>query len=143
MNTPKKKDVEAKDDLRQIGVSKSGQKVLDAMDAGGLVSEQMDAYRLAIATAIAFGRSPRGAEGTWKNKYSVGGVDPQQDLRVIVAQIYPEYASTPYRAIQDLADQGLDILADNLEGGMIFFGEMVEKIKKANAQGPADAGSVA
>ncbi len=131
----------AKDDLLQIGVSTSGQKVLDEMHDGGLVSEQMDAYRLAIATAIAFGRSPRGTEGSWKTKYAVSGIDPQQDLKVIVAEIYPNFATTPYRAIQDLADQGLDIIGAQMEGGTIFFGELVEKINKANVGGPADDGS--
>jgi len=46
-------------DLVQIGASTKSREVLERLRDSGYISDLMDGYRLAIAVAIGFGRSPR------------------------------------------------------------------------------------
>ena len=131
-----------KDDLRQVGVSATSQAQLDEMQRQKLIGDQMDGYRLAVATAIAFGRSPRASPGSSRTtKYAAGNLDPDQELKTVIAEIYPDSKRTPYRALEDLAEQGLEILKAQTEGDAIWFGELVARLEAANSQGPPKPGA--
>jgi len=129
---PVTKDPTAKKDLTQIGISSQGQSQLDAMRKTGLIVSDLDGYRLAVAVAIAFNRSPVESASGRTTKYAVNSVDPEQALRTIVVEVYPEFRSRPYRAIEDLAHQGLEILRMHSEGEEVWLGELVTKIEEAN-----------
>lgn len=132
----------AKDDLRALGASATSQSHLDEMQRQKLIGDQMDGYRLAVATAIAFGRKPRAkADSSRTTKYAAGNLDPDQELKTVVSEIYPDFKATPYRAIEDLAEQGLEILKTQSEGDTIWFGDLVSRLEAANVKGPPKQGA--
>ena len=121
-------------DVSQIGISPAGQTQIEEMRKNGLIARDLDGYRLAVATAIAFNRVPfaKKAPPSRTTKYAINSVDPEQALRTIVVEVYPECRGVPYKAIEDLADQGLEILAKHAEGDELWLGELVAKLEEAN-----------
>src|SRR3954465_14272798 len=108
---------EQRGDLVQIGASAASREALDRLKENGHISDLMDGYRLAIAVAIGFGREPRlGIRGDRKTMFAVGNLDPDAAIRQAIGEIYPAVRSTPSRAAEDLAEQGLEILGDSFEG---------------------------
>jgi hypothetical protein len=131
-----------KDDLKALGVSAASQSQLAEMQRHKLIGDQMDGYRLAVATAIAFGRRPRAkADSSRTTKYAAGNLDPEQELKTVVGEIYPDFKATPYRAVEDLAEQGLEILKEQSEGEVIWFGDLVGRLEDANVTGPPKQGA--
>lgn len=125
------------DDLRQVGASPASKALLEQLQRQGHVDDLMDGYRLAIAAAIAFGRTPKAQRGPGRTTmFAAGNLDPEQALRMVVAEIYPEAKSWPYRAAEDLAEQGIEILREAFEGEQVWFGDLLERIESSNAPSP-------
>src|SRR5436190_953086 len=98
---------EAPSDLVQVGASTATRGLLDDLRDNGHVADLMDGYRLAITTAIAFKRSPRQASRSERRTmFAAGNLDPDMSLRSAIVEIYPESRGWPYRAAEDLAEQG-------------------------------------
>src|SRR4051812_45719291 len=92
-------------DLVQVGAGPATRAVLEDLRDHGHISDLMDGYRLAIATAIAFARKPRPAErGERRTMFAAGNLDPDMSIRSAIAEIYPEARAWPYRAAEDLAE---------------------------------------
>lgn len=124
-----------KKDLSQIGISPGGQRQIDFMKDNRIIDSDLDGYLLGVATAIAFMRDPfpKGRDRPqFKTKYAINSVDPQQSLRTIIVEVYPSWRKFPYRAIEDLADQGLEILESHNEGDELWLGELVSRLQEAN-----------
>lgn len=119
-------------DLKQVRLSEDARTVLDALKSNGHISDLADGYKLGIALAIAFHREPSIESGPRKTYISVGDLDPDIHIKTAVAEMYPDWAAIPYRAAEDLAHQGVDILGGFLEGDTPWFGEIVEKARAAN-----------
>lgn len=120
-------------ELLQVGASVQSRETLDQLRGHGHIVELMDGYRLAIATAIAFGREPRDkADSERVTMFAAGNLDPDMAIRMAIAEIYPKARSWPYRAAEDLAEQGLEILHDSLDGEQISYSNLIERIEAAN-----------
>ena len=120
-------------DLVQVGASPKSRDVLDRLKDNGHISDLMDGYRLAIALAIGFGRTPSpGVRGDRKTMFAVGNLDPDGAIRETIIEMYPTTRGTPSRAAEDLAEQGLDIIADSFEGEDISLTELLARVRKAN-----------
>jgi hypothetical protein len=120
-------------DLVQIGASARSREVLDQLQEHGHISDLMDGYRLAIAVAIGFGRTPRvGVRGDRKTMFAVGNLDPDSAIREAIVEIYPAARATPSRAAEDLAEQGLEIISESFEGEDISLAELLARVRKAN-----------
>jgi hypothetical protein len=116
-------------DLTQIGASLQAHEFFKDLVALGVVSEMMDGYRLAVAVAIAENKEPRRTEVKGrKTMYSTGNLDPDGEMKTVVQECFPKWSQTPYRAIEDLADQGVKILRDIcMEGSDFFYAPLLEK----------------
>src|SRR3954454_12499737 len=104
------------EDLRQVGVSQASRALLDQMKRQGHIDDLLDGYRLAILTAVAFGREPRAQRESGRTTmFAAGNLDPDQALKTVIVEMHPAAQSWPYRAAEDLAEQGLEILKDSFE----------------------------
>lgn len=124
-------------DLVQVGASSTSRETLIRLKDGGHIADFQDGYRLAISIAIGFGREPRltSPEVERKTMFAVGNLDPDSSLREAIREIYPAARAIPARAAEDLAEQGLQIIKDRMQGEDILFTELLEKVKSANASG--------
>lgn len=124
-------------DLVQVGASPASRDALNLLKEGGHITDFQDGYRLAIAVAIGFGREPRlnSPDVERKTMFAVGNLDPDSALREAIKEIYPVARAIPARAAEDLAEQGLQIVKDRMQGDEILFTELLEKVKGANASG--------
>jgi hypothetical protein len=120
-------------DLMQVGTSTRSRDTLNEMKAGGHISDALDGYRMAIALAVAMDREPHLDRGTErKTSYAVGGLDPDNSLMKTIAEIYPQVRATPARAAEDLAEQGLEMIRDALEGTELSFTKMLRRVEGVN-----------
>lgn len=121
-------------EIVNIGLSESGNAKLDDLKERGLFAEKMDAYRFAVALALA-----QGAIGDEISKrmtfLHVGSLDPDQRLKIAVEALLPSLleASTPYRVIERLADWGVNELYQQAQNGAIDFEELFGQVERANA----------
>lgn len=125
---------EKKTDLVQVGVSQESREVLESLQGAGYIADLMDGFRLAIATAIGFGREPReNVDSDRKTTFAVGNLDPDSALREAIKEIYPTFRATPARAAEDLAEQGLEIAKESFNGEEFSFSDIIDRVKRANA----------
>ncbi|MGB7684383.1 MAG: hypothetical protein WBL45_01215 [Solirubrobacterales bacterium] len=125
---------EKKTDLVQVGVSQESREVLENLQAAGYIADLMDGFRLAIATAIGFGREPReNVDSDRKTTFAVGNLDPDSALREAIKEIYSTFRAIPARAAEDLAEQGLEIAKESFNGEEFSFSDIIDRVKKANA----------
>jgi len=103
-------------DKKQIGLTAKGQADLDKVMESGWFKEEQDAYRLAIAVALAGGVAAPAEELTGiSTKYNFGGgVDVEGLVRSLIGIFAPEHVSSPGRHAERLAHAGLAILASRL-----------------------------
>jgi hypothetical protein len=69
---------------------------------------------------------------------SVSGLDPDGAIKAAVREIYPEAESWPYRAAEDLAEQGVEILRSCMEGEDLSFAQVMTRLREANPIETAD-----
>src|SRR4051812_40668656 len=95
-------------DIAQVGVSEATAKTLNELLELGHMGELSDGYRLGIAVALSFGRTPRSSTRSGRRTMlAASGLDPDGSIRAAVREIYPEARTWPYRAAEDLAEQGV------------------------------------
>lgn len=125
-----------KADLQQIGWTAETRRVLNELKDAGHIAELVDGYRLGVAVACAFGCQPR-LEGRGERRttaYATATVDtPDLSLRTAIGEIFPEARATPYRAIEDLAEQGVEILARQMDGDDLSFTQLLSSVESAHA----------
>ena len=121
-------------DLAQIGASPASKDLLRALKAGGHISELQDGYRLAIALAIADGLEPRPDRGQDRETmFAAALLDPDQHLRLVIQEMYPNAETWPMRAAEDLAEQGLERLRTFMDGDRPWFTDVINHVEAAGA----------
>jgi hypothetical protein len=128
----------AKSDLTQVGASEETSSTLNELLELGHIGELSDGYRLGIVVALAFGRMPstESRQGR-KTTLAVSSLDPDGGIKAAIREMYPAEASMPYRAAEDLAEQGVEILKDSMEGDSISFSDLMKRVWSANPSGQA------
>jgi hypothetical protein len=53
-------------------------------------------------------------------------------LRSAIVEIYPEARSWPYRAAEDLAEQGAEVLKNSMDGEEIWLEDLMRRIEEVN-----------
>jgi hypothetical protein len=119
-------------DIVQVGASPQSRATLDELKRTGHISDLMDGYRLAISVAIAFGREPRAQRGERRTMFAAGNLDSDLSLRTTIREIYPAARDWPYRAAEDLAEQGLEIISGKMDGEMLWMDELYASVRAAN-----------
>ncbi|MFY7813123.1 MAG: hypothetical protein ACOVQZ_04655 [Candidatus Nanopelagicaceae bacterium] len=113
-------------DLINIGLSESGNDKLDELKERGIFGEKMDAYRFAVALAIAQGVIP--PEISKRTTFlNVGSFDPDLTLKKTIEVLMPDQlgTTTVYRLVERLADWGVNELYSQVSVGEIDFVELL------------------
>jgi hypothetical protein len=122
-------------DLVQVGASEDTAETLSNLVELGHISELSDGYRLGIAVALSFGRTLRTGRSGRRTMLSTSSLDPDGSIKAAVREIYPEARDWPYRAAEDLAEQGVAIIKSFMEGEDLSFADLMARLREANEPG--------
>jgi hypothetical protein len=108
---------QAREDKKQIGLTKAGQEALAILMADNRFASESDAYKLGIAYAIATNLSPDDApEGGYGTKFNAaGGLDIDRVIANLLRVLEIGDPDRPYTAAERLAEAGICALAKRIE----------------------------
>ena len=122
------------EDISQISRSPETRAVLDELEETGKIASAVDGFRLAVSIAIAFGCTPdvdpprRQARANW---IASSGLDTSDGaLKTVVAELFPDCKRTPYRAIEDLGEQGARLIREKIVGDDLDLNSLVASVEK-------------
>jgi|SRR5688572_16262670 len=115
------------DDRRTVGASEKGRRVLKWLTEQAIFPEEMDAYRFAIALGLSVGK--RTALVGRQTSFNVGSFDKDESMATLVRSLLPIEVSQTYRAAEELAETGFDLIAPAMETGEFRFEDMIEMAK--------------
>jgi hypothetical protein len=99
-------------DLAQIGLSLEGKERLDRLRDDGYFNELRDAYRFAVAFALAKGGTPSEIQSTRRTMFAIATVDPDGTLATAIGELLPCNEVAPYRWAERLAEAGSKMITD-------------------------------
>ena len=103
---------------RRLGASKPGKN-------DGYFAEMRDAYRFAIALAMAKGGIPQEFQGKRQNIFATVTVDPDGSLAAAIRALMPCEEIPPYRWAERLAEVGVEMLAAKSAQGRLDISAML------------------
>jgi hypothetical protein len=107
----------APEDRTQIGLSEEGSTdrefIKDKLD----LREGQDAYRLAVAVAVAKNLPPTVEDVRRTNAYGASSLDSTGALRASILALRDDHGGRPYALMERLAEAGLRDIAVHLEEG--------------------------
>jgi hypothetical protein len=105
----------ARPDRVTVGLTQVGLGHLSEVLETGWFEEEMDAYRVAIAVALARGLcADAGGMVGVKTKFNVGSLDNDGKLRTLITTLAPSSGDRPYEHAERLAEAGVAYLAEKL-----------------------------
>lgn len=110
-------------DKTQVALSLEGNDhVANLVDNYRWFKDGLDAYRTGVAVALARNKSEVDLPPVTnkKTKYSVSSLDPDGRLRELIVTFRPELEQKPYSASEWLAEIGLSIIREELDGGKLL-----------------------
>ena len=122
---------EGAESARTVGLTRAGRERLRRLKEDAHFAEMTDAYRFAVAMALASGARPDAAEGERVTMFNVGTLDPDGLLAAGVAALCDLDGESPYRAMERLAEWGsleLERLVD--EHGTVPVAELAEQAQR-------------
>jgi hypothetical protein len=122
-------------DLQQLRYSPNTRRLLTDLVETDQINERVDGFRLAVAAAVALGFTPRRDQSRqeWSNYAAVNTIDTDDAaLRTVITEVFPDFRHVPYRAIEDLAEQGARILLEQyMDGDDLMLPELLETVAQA------------
>lgn len=130
-------------DRKNIGLPKNSFHLLEELvSSTPWFDQQQDAYRLAIVIALARGWKPSAdSTETFETKFSVGGVDPERELRALIGAYAPDSGDKPYDYAQRLALAGVQYLHKELVEKRRSLSEVLGLDPSTVASGDGDGSS--
>lgn len=101
-------------DKTTVGVTPAGATALERLMSTGWFTEEIDAYRLAIACAISKALVVSASLPGVQTKFNVGTLNKDDQVRTIVAGFSDEAGERPFAHAEKLADVGLKYLVERL-----------------------------
>lgn len=113
---------DARQDRKTLSASNAANEALDTLTASGWFAEGIEAYRVAIAYALANDLQPEDVPERVNatTKYNVGSVDPEGRVRNLICILRPEDAERPYATAEWLAEAGLARIVRELDDGSLL-----------------------
>lgn len=118
-------------DLTQVGLSITMHPHLEALKNDGYFAEMRDAYRFAVALAMAKGVIPPEFQGKRQNIFATPTVDPDGSLAAAIRALMPCEETPPYRWAERLAEVGVEILAARSAQGRLDIGAMLDEAERS------------
>jgi hypothetical protein len=105
------------DDKTQLGLTEDARDRADEIVESVGFRDRQDAYRLAVAIALAENLEPA-AEGLSRTTYvNIGGLDPNNELRAATLHLRDDHGDRPGALIELLAEAGIDFIYDHVHAG--------------------------
>jgi hypothetical protein len=117
----------------QIGLSEKAHAKLRRLKDDNHFLEMVDAYRCAIALALAHGAIPGEIPLPRTTVFSVATVDPDRDLAAAIKAVMSSLDIPVYRMAERLAEWGVEELARLSENGEIDFGSVLAEAESLKA----------
>lgn len=105
-------------DKTQLGLSEQAVADRDTIQNSLALETGLDAYRLAIAVALAKNLPAASETVRRTNAYGVASLDPDGSLRAAAVALRDDAGGRPYALIERLAESGLRDLAAHLDDGL-------------------------
>ena len=111
-------------DTVTVGLTDETHRMLQQLKKDGVFNEMRDGYRLGIALAIANGfiASEDIRTGTVLN---AGSLDPDNTIRDVITEMYPDAAGRPYAYAERLAEAGVAEMGRLHRAGEVRFGDLL------------------
>jgi hypothetical protein len=104
-------------DKAQPGLTDAARDQLDVVADQGGFADKLDAYRLALAIALAQGLEPAAADVSRKTYVNVGSLDPDGAIKSAVLAVRDDHDDRPVAFMERLAEAGIAKLYEHLESG--------------------------
>jgi hypothetical protein len=104
-------------DKTQPGLTSEAREQLDDIYEQGGFDDRQDAYRLAVAIALAQGLEPADASVSRQTYVNIGGLDPDGSLRNGVLTVRDDHEGRPVAFIERLAESGIVRIHEHLREG--------------------------
>ncbi len=111
----------------QIGIGEVAHVKLKKLHEDRHFAEMRDAYRFAIALALAHGVVPKDITGSRQNIYSVATVDPDQSLYTAIKALINTGDTPVYRWAERLADWGVIEMSKRADEGTLDIGQILKE----------------
>ncbi len=112
-----------------VGFTAESHEILKQLKQEGVFNEMVDGYRFGIALAIAYGNIA--PEDIKTNTFlNIGSLDPDDKLKKVIIEFFPEAAEKPYSYAERLAEWGVSEMGKLKASGELKFSEIFEKIQK-------------
>lgn len=121
-------------DKTQVALSLEGNDhIANLVDRYRYFKDGLDAYRTAVAVALARGKNDSDIPPITnkKTKYSVSSLDADGRLRDLIISFRPDLESRPYSASESLAEIGLSIIREELDSGA-FLSEILLGVEESS-----------
>lgn len=110
-----------------VGLSEKGRQNLARLKEAGVFGEGIDAYRFAVALALAHGAIPEVIQS--RTIYNVGSLDPDKHLYKVVRSLRDASASEPvYETIERLAEWGVSEMIRRLDSNSLNITDLVREV---------------
>lgn len=124
------------DEPTTVGLSSDGHDRLRRLKEDGHFAEMTDAYRFAIALALAHGASPVSAasKGTI---FNVGTLDPDKQIYNAIKSLYNAGDEAIYSIGERLAEWGVAELYRMAETGQLSFTRILQEVEDLRQSQPS------
>lgn len=116
-----------------IGLSELSHRKLKRLKEDGHFNEMADAYRFAIALALAYGMVPPELPLSRVTIFNVGTIDPGSEVSNAIKAIMDIKEIPVYRWAERLAEWGVEELSRQTDVGPIDFGKTLEEAERLGA----------
>jgi hypothetical protein len=126
----------------QVGLSKDGHDKLLRLKEDGHFADMADAYRFAIALAIAHGAIPDDKQ--YRNGptiFNTGSLDPDRSLYTIIRALFEPLNEPVYRFAERLAEWGVNELYRLGEKGSIPISDLITEAARLNRPKVSEVGN--
>ena len=116
-------------DLVNVGLSRDAHAIMSRLKEDGIFNEMADAYRFAVALALAHG----GATSDFKDRQNflnVGSLDRDGSLHTAVAALRRPTEEPVYRTVERLATWGMEEMDRRAQRGTLSFAEILTETEE-------------
>ena len=100
-----------------IGLSLDAHAKLTVLKDDGLFPNMLDAYKLAIALALASDIQPKTITGERTTMFNIGSLDPEKTLYNALRSLLGEVDGSVYKIAEQLAEWGINEIHSRHENG--------------------------
>jgi hypothetical protein len=112
-----------------VGLTSESHNALKLLKKNGVFKEMVDGYRFGIALAIAYGNiAPEDIKTN--TIFNIGSLDPDDKLKKIIIEFFPEAVENTYTYAERLAEWGVSEMGKLTESGELKFSDIFDKVQK-------------